>query len=183
MENTMQIGISEDFPEDVTESLKTATQFYMDLLLPKYLQQGIYIDVELSPEINAQGLAYPDDLDEEDDEPYSFTVDLRCHADDDDIFQTLAHELVHIKQYIKGELRTAEPLVAIGSKQKDHNTEKEDTYWYGKLWTPAPNEDGYFAAPWEIEAFGREVGLYARWLDHYEEKTRTKNNSDIMPCL
>jgi hypothetical protein len=34
----------------------------------------------------------------------------------------------------------------------------------GKVWKPNGKEDHYFDSPWEIEAFGREVGLYQKWL-------------------
>ena len=41
--------------------------------------------------------------------------------------------------------------------------------WKGKSWIPSRLEDGYYDAPWEIEAHGREVGLYQRWLEHKKE--------------
>ena len=70
--------------------------------------------------------------------------------------KTLAHELVHVKQYVLGEL----------------------TYrTHGMVWkkiTSAPaNIFDYFETPFEIEAYGREKGLLvaflARWSEIEEE--------------
>jgi hypothetical protein len=54
--------------------------------------------------------------------------------------ETVAHEMVHVKQYAKGEL-----------------TEQS---WQGKLINP---KQEYWDQPWEIEAHGREVGLFIQW--------------------
>jgi len=73
-----------------------------------------------------------------------------------EILKTLAHELVHVKQYVMGEL----------------------TYrTHGMVWkkvTYSPdNIIDYFETPFEIEAYGREKGLLvaflARWSEIEEE--------------
>jgi hypothetical protein len=71
-----------------------------------------------------------------------------CHLDDDDyeveikrslrmrdMLTTLAHELVHVKQYVKGEM--------------------PDSITAGDYWD----------RPHEIEAHGRELGLFIRWCE------------------
>jgi len=73
-----------------------------------------------------------------------------------EILKTLAHELVHVKQYVLGEL--------------SYRT-------HGMIWkkvTYAPdNIFEYFETPFEIEAYGREKGLLiaflARWSEIEEE--------------
>ena len=55
---------------------------------------------------------------------------------------TLAHEMVHVKQYVRHELK--EPTVWKGT---NINTDKVE----------------YWDLPWEIEAHGREIGLFVRW--------------------
>ena len=52
-----------------------------------------------------------------------------------DFITTVAHEMVHVKQYVKGELV---------------NIEEDIDYW---------------DRPSEIEAHGREVGLFIRWCE------------------
>ena len=70
----------------------------------------------------------------------------------------LAHEMVHVKQHAKNELQTGHAVAARGGL-------KIYSKWMGEIWKPKAKEDAYFDAPWEIEAYGREVGLYAKWIN------------------
>ena len=59
-----------------------------------------------------------------------------------EILKTLAHELVHVKQYVLGELKSRDA----GLLYKGINHDPE-------------NLAEYFKLPYEIEAYGREKGL------------------------
>jgi len=61
------------------------------------------------------------------------------------LLETVAHEMVHVKQYARRELHPV------------HNT------WCGK--TINPKKISYWDLPWEIEAHGREAGLFVRWCE------------------
>jgi len=61
------------------------------------------------------------------------------------LLETIAHEMVHVKQYARRELHPV------------HNT------WCGKTYNP--EKVSYWDLPWEIEAHGREVGLFVRWAE------------------
>ncbi len=61
------------------------------------------------------------------------------------MLETLAHEMVHVKQFARRELHPA-------------NDE-----WYGKTYNPKKID--YWDLPWEIEAHGRETGLFIRWAE------------------
>jgi len=61
------------------------------------------------------------------------------------LLETIAHEMVHVKQYARRELHPV------------HNT------WCGK--TINPKKTSYWDLPWEIEAHGRELGLFVRWAE------------------
>ena len=61
------------------------------------------------------------------------------------LLETIAHEMVHVKQYARRELHPV------------HNT------WCGK--TINPKKISYWDLPWEIEAHGREAGLFVRWAE------------------
>jgi hypothetical protein len=50
---------------------------------------------------------------------------------------TLAHEMVHVKQYARGQIK--------------HRLGSKTYYWMGKQ-----NRKKYFEQPWELEAFGKE---------------------------
>ena len=94
-------------------------------------------------------------------DPHQAEIDIynRTRTDTEwghEILKTLAHELVHVKQYVMGEL---------------------SYHTHGMVWkkvTYAPdNIFEYFETPFEIEAYGREKGLLvaflARWAEIEEE--------------
>lgn len=66
------------------------------------------------------------------------------------IYSVLAHEMAHLKQYVTGELEDIRAGVAM---------------WYGKEIIC-----DYWDAPWEIDAYGRQPGLYARWQEFKERQ-------------
>lgn len=75
----------------------------------------------------------------------------------------LGHELVHVKQYLNGELR-------------DY---VDGSYKYlGQKYDPIPdgkeNIDKYFDSPMEIEAYGREWGLYVMFSNKLKAERKTK---------
>lgn len=137
--------------------LEEAAQFFANLLMDPRMVRNLEIDVEVEPGLDVMGECV-----NEDDTKNSryFTIRLnRNHSDD--IIKTLAHEMVHVKQYAKNELGKQLRVSRGGLKIT--------TQWQGNDWNPKRKEDAYFDAPWEIEAYGREVGLYAKWLQHKKE--------------
>jgi hypothetical protein len=65
--------------------------------------------------------------------------------------------MVHVKQHAKNELQSGVMVATRGGL-------KMYSKWQGEIWKPKPREDHYFDSPWEIEAYGREVGLYQKWV-------------------
>ena len=61
------------------------------------------------------------------------------------LLETIAHEMVHVKQYARRELHPVNET------------------WCGKTYNP--KKVSYWDLPWEIEAHGREVGLFVRWAE------------------
>ena len=64
------------------------------------------------------------------------------------ILETVAHEMVHVSQF------------ATGRWVEMYKTKK--TKWEGKILKKVPQ---YWDRPWEIEAHGREIGLFLQWVD------------------
>jgi len=65
--------------------------------------------------------------------------------------------MVHVKQHAKNEL------------YKIYGTAKGsrlEPVWKGKIWRPRKGEDTCYDSPWEIEAYGREPGLFNQWLKY-----------------
>jgi len=59
------------------------------------------------------------------------------------ILKTLAHEMVHVKQYVMGEL----------------TFKRKGMYWKNEL-IGSMTADEYFCSPHEVEAYGKELWLY-----------------------
>ena len=76
-----------------------------------------------------------------------------------EMLETVAHEMVHVKQFAKGELYQS-------SRNSKHR-------WHGKWIDKDPD---YWDCPWEIEAFGRQIGLFLRWVSEnkYSNQKWTK---------
>ena len=75
------------------------------------------------------------------------------------MMQTLAHEMVHVKQFARNELY--------------ETSAKQGSRWRGEWFSPRQKcVKDYWDQPWEIEAHGRECGLFVRWaeLHKYSKK-------------
>jgi hypothetical protein len=86
----------------------------------------------------------------------SFKVQIQI-KDSFTMLRTLAHELVHVKQYAHGVL-------------KDLDDTKDKFIWKGKNRNYGVNPLQYYKTPWEMEAFSLEIGLVGIFL---QETDRT----------
>ena len=73
----------------------------------------------------------------------------------------LGHELVHVKQYLNGEV---------------FDYVSGDVRYKGAIFEAAwlENEEAYYDSPWEIEAYGREWGLYSLFVRKLKEECSQK---------
>lgn len=139
-----------NFEKGVNSILKldmsNAIKFYLEKLnISKEIP--LTINIILSNLEECQGMIEVDD--NENYIPEEFSITLNTTNPRDPLLQTLAHEIVHLKQYVTGEL--------------EMNNNKY--VWKGKLWKePSDADDAYFDSPWEIDAYGREGGLTYRYM-------------------
>ncbi len=134
--------------------LREATEFFANQLMDPRMVRNLTLDIEVYNNLDVEGEC----ADEEGiRNPRWFTIGLKSQ-DIDAMIKTLGHEMVHVKQHAKNELQTGHAVAARGGL-------KIYSKWMGEIWKPKGKEDAYFDAPWEIEAYGREVGLYAKWLN------------------
>lgn len=85
---------------------------------------------------------------------YIIGLDGSPQEGEDEALAVLAHEMVHVKQYSTGE------LVDKGKY----------CLWKGTKFDEfEPNSEEYFFSPWEVEAFGMQVGLYRMYCRSIEE--------------
>lgn len=72
---------------------------------------------------------------------------------------SIAHEMVHVKQFAIGEL-----MDYTSSKYSNHSKWRNVAYNYVKI--------DYYDHPWEIEAYGRELGLYVRYKNYLKDSDK-----------
>lgn len=164
---SMRIKISGVRGKGKIADLKEAVEFFSFFLLKESVFNQLSINIKVLPECenDNQGLCIPKELDKIGKNPRKFEILIKKHKDFADIIKTLAHEMVHVKQFAKGELGHEMSFVS-----KGNSITSTSTYWKGRYWRPKHVEDEYWDAPWEIEAHGREVGLYKKWKEYCDMK-------------
>ena len=127
--------------------LKMATHFYASRLMSDRLSNSLQINVNVIKDFYAQnkilGEAFPKGDDSKNKK--QFVINLEWNKIGKKLLQCLAHEMVHVKQYAKGELKFHERGNLVTFQREQY---QGDEYW---------------ESLWEIEAYGREVGLYQKF--------------------
>jgi len=137
-----------------SDLLIEAANFYADLLMDPRMVRNLNLDIEVRSKMDVCGEC----VDEEGTRnPRWFTIGLKKQSTSE-MIKTLAHEMVHVKQHAKNELQNGIIVPARGGLQMLSK-------WKGELWRPGRYEHPYFDSPWEVEAYGREVGLYHRYVE------------------
>jgi Zn-dependent peptidase ImmA (M78 family) len=141
------------------EEVKFATRFMYSLLVTPYLHDRTTIIIEFKEQLKRRkkspiGLSWPLDVNAF---PKRFKIQIDASMGRRRQLLTLAHELVHVKQFSKNE---------IGS-----TTNKNKTRWKKKMIDE--NTVHYFDLPWEVEANGREYGLYKRY-ENFRKKHKIR---------
>jgi len=115
------------------ELVESIAEYCVKKLMPR--KRNLDVNIHLSNIDDALGYCH-----EEFAGSYAIEIDKRQSMRR--LLETVAHEIVHVKQYARREING-----------KD--------CWYGKYINTTKTE--YWDLPWEIEAHGREVGLFIRW--------------------
>ena len=133
--------------------VERAAWWYAEKLMGKRLMRGLEIHINLRRNLitkeGCEGTAIWED--DNCDRPREFTIELDLTYSIRDVLITLAHELVHVKQYVLGELKPV------------HNG-----FVFKKTLYSPNNLLEYFDQPFEIEAYGREKGLLVAFLDRWK---------------
>ena len=124
----------------VEQELISGTRFYANELLSSKMRKHITIEIDMKSTIGDLGncsISYYNDWYK----PREFIIQLKARRSLKNTLVTLAHEMVHVKQFAKGELNPA------NDKWKGESVDV-DTVDYSDL-------------PWEVEASSLEFVLYA----------------------
>jgi hypothetical protein len=127
-----------------------AAVFFLKALIPR--KRNIEIRIKLVKGMLANENTYGEcyDLDASQHNDY-YTIRLDYNDNDTDtLIRTLAHEMIHIKQFSRGELR----MLYSGYCAR----------WKGKNY---PDNTDYEECPWEIEANALEQSLSADFISKY----------------
>ena len=124
------------------KTIKRAVGFYADYLIQDHSKINLLLDFEkdLQKNFHDEGWIVSEDS-------RNFTITLDPKFSKRKLLIALAHEMVHLKQY--------------HSRKLTFNERKKLHRYDGKTY---PENMFYWERPWEIEAFGRELGLYRMFM-------------------
>lgn len=132
----------------IRERVKDLAHFAANKLIPRV--KNVTVTINLIPYILLKENVHGDcsyDLDFKTN-PRDFVIRVDSRMSLRDICIVTAHEMVHVKQFVKGELY-------------DSKSAFNKTRWHGE-WLNRDKLD-YWDHPWEIEAHGREIGIFIQW--------------------
>ena len=121
--------------------VRRAAKFYAKKLFTEKMSKNIHLTITFIDNLEDYGSASVESRNESG-KPREFTVEINRNMSAINIFKTLAHEMVHIKQYAYCDLN------------------ENLTRWKGDR---ISDDLDYWDHPWEIEAHGMESGLYSNF--------------------
>ena len=136
------------------KTCKEALKFYGRHLLGEILYHRVDVTLLFDKELTNKNEYAFCEWEDSNHRGKEFTITVDPSLGKRNMLLALAHEMVHVKQYAKGELRD----YVRSNKSK----------WKSEIIDPEVVD--YWDFPWEIEAHGREKGLYIRYLNHERSK-------------
>lgn len=146
-ERLMHVEVIGHRSKRLKDLMASAVEFYCSLLMTKRMCESleIYVFVKKKLEGNYSGLcSYVDHYRGK----RTFEIELAKGFSVRETMCSLAHEVVHLKQFATGELK--DTMVTANTSQ-----------WKGERIDE--NKIDYWDLPFEIEAYGRERGLFSRY--------------------
>ena len=138
--------------KDLHGALKSGAMFYAEVLLGKRMAKNIYLDIKLTKDLKKKEGAYGycHIVDDSLAKPREFMIELDASMryKFDQILTWLAHEMVHLKQFVRGELC-------------DYETGR--VQWKSRSFGRVHYDD----QPWEKEAYRLEDELYEMFEEEY----------------
>jgi hypothetical protein len=140
-------------PTKVNRSLcKKSIKWYAEKLIPERKLKNKIIRVQFEKELLKKHGIFGECFDD-DQEKHTYDIIMDSALSKTQMLTALAHEVTHIKQFINGELKNMSGPFCKWNGIKVNYEEIE-----------------YWDHPWEIDAHGREKGLYYRFLDSLKRK-------------
>jgi RNAse (barnase) inhibitor barstar len=150
------------FGRSINKKLEESARFFAQKLMHTRMVENLEIEIKKDRNLDCLGEC---DCVSNTRNPRVFKIVLKGAGSTKDLLRTLAHEMIHVRQYAKNELGSYRDVVVTrGTKLKTA------TKWKGEWWTPKRDQDEYFDSPWEIEAYGVEPGLWHKWVTRNKKK-------------
>ena len=141
--------------KELHRAIGSAALFYSEVLLGKRLTKNIYLDIKLTKDLKKKEKAYGfcHIVDDNLSRPREFMIELDASMryKFDQILTWLAHEMVHLKQFARGELC-------------DYETGR--VQWKSRAFGRLIHVH-YEDQPWEKEAYRLEDELYEMFEEEY----------------
>ena len=139
---------------DLYQTIGKAVTFYGEVLLGKRMAKNIYLDIKLTKDLKKKEKAYGycHIIDDSLSRPREFMIELDASMkySFDQILTWLAHEMVHLKQFVRKELC---------------DYESGRVQWKTRSFGRVHYDD----QPWEKEAYRLETKLYEEFAEWYYE--------------
>ena len=132
----------------IRDEVEKACKYFIQRLMPRL--KNLDITIELIRKLKEKDEVWGDCTWEDQNHcPREFTIRLDSTVSYKDLIDTLAHEMVHVRQYVRGEL-------------VDLVRESRKVKWRGKRvdWYDSPKE------PWEKEPNQLSPKLYREWISY-----------------
>ena len=146
------------------EKVESIAHYSAKMIMSTRLSNLLTVTIKLKKDLfHREGLygdAEPDDW--EDIRPKEFIVRVDSSLKLRPLLQTVCHELVHVSQYAKNEMRDVTVRGVMNTRYKGQYYPQENTR--------------YWSQPWEIEANGLERGLFEMWGEDTGIFEDAKNN-------
>lgn len=133
------------------KNIAVAAEFYASLLMSKKIANSIDLIIHLKSKMSCDADGYCSYEDHDGGIRY-FEIEIDSKQPTPELFTILGHEMVHLKQFATGEMKSGRVVAS-------------RTIWQGK--TIYDDDLDYWDHPWEVEAYGRERGLFVRYVEKF----------------
>ena len=139
--------------------MRSLSEFVINKFFTKPKQDKLNILVSFEKDLFEKTNQYANCIwEDEHYRPFDFSIQIDPNQKIQLLLNSLAHELVHVKQWAKGEFYQLQRERSVYK----FNGQKFDT-----------TKIDYWDTPWEIEAHGRAIGLVVQWV---RQNKLTDNN-------
>jgi len=135
-----------------TKETRYITNYMSSLIMSKQLCKNLRVIVKYVKDIDGDGDGRMIWLDDNHN-PREYMIEINNTLKRDRQLEAIAHEITHVKQYAKGELKD---MVRGANRVK----------WHSR---PVSNDTDYWFEPWEIEARGFEAALTWYYKAHVKD--------------